>query len=143
MSSYGRSIYMYSFLILFSIISFATGADYLETKLIGRIPNGNVLVVIGLLSCALLGRELSWTHKRLQRLNTVSIGLALVWYPLGILLSGNKELNFSGDADGFMFGAATIGIISWCLFFLLMSLGMRLKAFVKRKFFRTPLRNSD
>ena len=100
-------------------------------------------MVIGLLSCALLGRELSWTHKRLQRLNTVSIGLALVWYPLGILLSGNKELNFSGDADGFMFGAATIGIISWCLFFLLMSLGMRLKAFVKRKFFRTPLRNSD
>jgi hypothetical protein len=144
MSFYDRSIYIYSFLILFSIFSFASGANYLETELIFGLPNGNLLVVIGLLACALLGRELSWTYHKMKRLNTLSILLALLWYPTGILLSGNKELNFVYDAtDSAVFDVITIGIVGWCLLFMLLSAGMRLKAILKRKFFPSSPRSNS
>ncbi len=137
MSDSDRAAYILSFIILFCVTSFLTGASFLDEEIIPTIPNGNLLVVAGLLSCALLGRILSWTVHWLHRLNAISIILALSWYPLGMLLSGNTRLNFVNDAqDSIVFDLITTGTIGWCLLLLLLSFGIRAKGFLKRKFFR-------
>lgn len=79
-----------------SLLSLVLAADYIETRLPGGLPVGNVLAALVFVAGAGIAVVLG---RRGTRVGTVSRGLLLVavaWLPLSIGLAGNPELNFSG-----------------------------------------------
>lgn len=138
MTNSDRAIYILGFLIIFTIISFVTGSPFLSEEIIPTLPNGNVLIMAALMSCGVVGRIITWTYKRIHRLNTITIVMGALWYPIGILLSGNTGLNFTNDSqDSFVFDIITAIIIAACFGLLLFSVGFRLTMIVRRKWRRS------
>ena len=109
-------------IIGFTILSFIFGASYLETSFFGLIPIGNLLIPLGLISFPLLSKVLFTQNKVLGILNTLSLLVSISWLPIGVLLSGNLEMNFINDAhDSALFQKITYAIISGVLISFLAS----------------------
>lgn len=102
-------VIMLSGVAIFSAWSLGAGADYLEWRLAGGLPLGNVLAAAGLVGLAALAVELSRQRSVLRAASWVSLGLAVAWLPVSIALAGNLELTFSG-ARGTLWVGLTLGI---------------------------------
>lgn len=94
---------------IFSAWSLGSGADYLEWRLPGGLPLGNVLAAAGLAGLAALAVEISRQRSVLRTASWVSLGLAFSWLPISIALAGNLELAFSGG-KGTLWIGLTLGI---------------------------------
>ncbi len=81
---------------VFAIASLVSGADYLLWP-VGPFPLGNLLTVLGLIGAPLASMLYAGSRNWLRRLCLVAVSLALAWYPVSALLSGNLNLIFSGD----------------------------------------------
>ena len=90
------------------------GERLLEYPLPGGLPFGNALVPFGLVCGALAGCVYSRPGTLLRLLATVSFALAVFWLPVGLLLSGNLNLNFNGDQAFLMwsrFNVISVGLV--------------------------------
>lgn len=94
---------------IFSVWSLGSGADYLEWRLPGGLPLGNVLAAAGLVGLAGVAVELSRKRSVLRPASWVSLALAVAWLPVSIALAGNLELTFSGGRGTLWIGL-TLGI---------------------------------
>ncbi len=118
------SIFILLAAALFAALSLIFGASYLETKLPGGLPVGNVLVAIGLCACSCAAIGLSTRGSALRSVSVMAFVLAASWLPLSIALAGNPDLNFSGSRGDiwllFSLGTLTLVLIAllWSLAYL-------------------------
>ncbi len=112
------SIFILLAIALFAALSLIFGAPYLDAKLVGGLPVGNVLTAIGMCagSCAAIG--LSTRGSALRSVSVMAFVLAAAWLPLSIALAGNLDLNFSG-AQGDIWILCTLSILTSVLAALL------------------------
>lgn len=77
-----------------AILSLALGAPYLEARLPGGLPLGNVLAGLG--PCAMAGAAvvLGKRGSVLRVASLASLAGAALWLPVSVILAGNPELNF-------------------------------------------------
>ncbi|WP_149195420.1 hypothetical protein [Luteimonas suaedae] len=80
----------------FAVFSLVSGAPYLEARLPGGLPIGNVLAALGLCSLAGAAVALSPRGSVVRGFSWVSLALAIAWLPVSIALAGNLELTFGG-----------------------------------------------
>jgi hypothetical protein len=121
------SIFILLAVALFAALSLIFGAPYLDAKLIGGLPVGNVLAAIGLCagSCATIG--LSARGSALRSVSVMAFVLAASWLPLSIALAGNLDLNFSGSRGDIwlLFSLGTLALVLIALLWSLAYLGYR------------------
>lgn len=98
---------------VFATASLINGADYLLWS-VGPFPLGNVLVVLGLVGAPAAAWLYAGPQRWLRRFCIFAILLALLWYPISILMSGNLYLNFSGDRGEFWW-VMTVASVLWSL----------------------------
>ena len=130
----------YSFITITSLIvllltleSFISGAKYLEYMIFDLVPIGNLLVPAGLISISSLAFQIEQESKLIQRASIVSIIAALGWFPLGIILSGNTELNFINDASGSeTFEILTLTLVGVTVLVFIISIGIRITSTIHR-----------
>ena len=83
-------------LAAFSIGSLVSGAAYVEWRLPGGLPLGNILAAAALLGLAGAACLLAPSGSRRRSASRLALMAALLWLPLSIALAGNLALNFSG-----------------------------------------------
>lgn len=121
------------FLLLFTVGSFLSGSKYLEYLIFDLIPIGNLLVPAGLISISSLAFQIEQESKLIRIASIVSIIAALGWFPIGIILSGNTELNFVNDAsDSATFELLTFTLVGIAVLVFLTSIGIRITSTIKR-----------
>ncbi|MFC6441359.1 hypothetical protein [Bowmanella sp. JS7-9] len=74
-------------------LTFFTG-PWLNWMLPGNIPLGNLVAILAYLSGAWLSRLLAPARGVLAVLSILAVIAALSWFPLGVWLAGNLQLNF-------------------------------------------------
>lgn len=96
MTTKSASVAVLLALAAFAILSLVVGAPYLESRLPGGLPLGNVLAALG--PCAMAGAAvvLSVQGTVLCAASFTSLVGAALWLPASVALAGNPELNFSG-----------------------------------------------
>lgn len=121
------------FLLLFTVGSFLSGAKFLEYLIFDIIPIGNLLVPAALISISSLAIQIKQESKLIRIASIVSIIAALGWFPIGIILSGNIELNFVNDAsDSATFELLTFTLVGIAVLVFLTSIGIRITSTIKR-----------
>ena len=97
------------------------------------IPIGNLLVPAALISISSLAIQIKQESKLIRIASIVSIIAALGWFPIGIILSGNTELNFVNDAsDSANFELLTFTLVGIAVLVFLTSIGIRITSTIKR-----------
>lgn len=81
---------------LFAALSLIFGSAYLDARLFGRLPVGNVLAAIGLCATGAAAIGLSVRKTLLHRVSVAAFLAAVAWLPVSIALAGNLELNLTG-----------------------------------------------
>ena len=118
---------------LLTLGSFISGAKYLEYMIFDIIPIGNLLVPAALISISSLAIQIKQESKLIRIASIVSIIAALGWFPIGIILSGNTELNFVNDAsDSANFELLTFTLVGIAVLVFLTSIGIRITSTIKR-----------
>ena len=82
---------------VFTAVSMALGASFLDAALPGGLPLGNLLTALGLCAAAGAAVGLSTPGTVLRLAALMSLLGAMAWLPVSMLLAGNPELNFSGE----------------------------------------------
>jgi hypothetical protein len=110
MTTKGAGVTALLALAAFAILSLAFGAPFLEARLPGGLPLGNVLAGLG--PCAMAGAAvvLSVRGTVLRAASLASLVGAVLWLPASVVLAGNPELNFGGGR-GSVWLALTVAVV--------------------------------
>jgi hypothetical protein len=121
------SVFILLVVALLSALSLILGASYLDAKLAGGLPVGNVLTAIGLCAASAAAIGLSTRGSALRSVAVVAFVLAASWLPLSIALAGNLELNFSGSRGDIwlLFCLGTLALVLIALLWALVFMGFK------------------
>jgi len=75
------------------------GERLLLISLPGGVPFGTFLAAVALVAGSVMPRVVSRKGSLLWRVSSLVIIAAILWLPLGIVLSGNPALSFVNDAS--------------------------------------------
>jgi hypothetical protein len=96
----------------FSATSLLSGADYLQLRLPGGLPLGNLLAALGLIAIAGAAFALSQAGTIARFLAGLAMVLSLAWLPASVLLAGDLALNFSGGTGSVWLAVTATTIFS-------------------------------
>lgn len=130
MTTKSASVVALMALATFAIFPLVVGAPYLESRLPGGLPLGNVLAALG--PCAMAGAAvvLSVRGTVLRAASLASLVGAVLWLPGSVALAGNPELNFGGER-GSVWLALTIGVAAGSASTLLWALAASVPARIR------------
>ena len=121
-------------LVVITSHGLVTGSPWLTSQLLGLLPLGNLAVACSLIAVALFNQMyLSRGPLSLAVAWLASIA-ALMWYPTGIIWSGNLWLRFDGNGDGWLPFSFIVTVV--CVLTLLINLIMHC---VVRPLFRSKV----
>lgn len=75
-------------------------ARYLEARLPGGLPLGNLIVAFGICAMAAAAGGLGTPAPPARVVSGIALVGALLWLPVSILLAGNAQLNFGNGRGG-------------------------------------------
>ena len=82
----------------------------LIVRLPGGLPLGTLFAIVALTAGAAIPLTLSRPKTPLRWAGAVALAAAVLWFPVGVYLAGNVDLNFYNDAaDSALFKQVTIG----------------------------------
>ena len=90
------------------------GAPWLTEPLLGLVPLGNLAVALSLTSIATCNLICLAKSPFNQLVAKVGLIAALLWYPVGIIWSGNLRLQFLNNGDlwmPFSYGVAVVCVV--------------------------------
>ncbi|NNE35162.1 MAG: hypothetical protein HKN13_08005 [Rhodothermales bacterium] len=104
-------------LVVVCILGLLLGSDdLLDTRLPGSLPLGTLFAILALVAGAAISFIRSRPGTPLRLVGVVALVAAALWFPVGVYLSGNVDLNFVDDAtDSAMFDKLTRGIAVFIL----------------------------
>ncbi|MEM0963793.1 MAG: hypothetical protein AAGK21_14795 [Bacteroidota bacterium] len=98
-------------LIAASLLLLVYGPDGLVLyRLPGGLPLGTLFAIVSLVAGSAIPLAASRRRTALRWAGVAALLVALAWFPIGVWLSGNVDLNFVSDAaDSVLFRQVTIG----------------------------------
>lgn len=105
-------------IVIATIHGLMFGLSWLSVSILGSMPLGNLAVAFSLSLIALV----NWLYLAQAKFNK-AIGLfvlvmALLWYPVGIIWSGNLRLNFTSDGELWLPFSYTVAVVCLLTFML-------------------------
>jgi len=94
--------------ILFCVLSFATGLEWLEIVLPGGFPLGTLAMWALFVVLAWDWLRLAPRMTRRRQMAWLGLILALAWYPVSVFQAGNPALTFYGDSMPWVIWTATL-----------------------------------
>jgi len=100
-----------------TLISLVLGSSWLAWELIEGVPLGNLAVCISLVTITCLNYKYLAKTTFSKRSSLVVVALSAMWYPIGVIWSGNLRLSFINNGEFwmpfsyFLFGICMISIL--------------------------------
>lgn len=85
--------------VLLCVLALAFGPEgLLVLQLPGGLPLGTLFAILALVAGAAVPLALSRPRSALRWAGALALAVAVLWFPIGVYLAGNIDLNFTNDA---------------------------------------------
>ena len=98
-------------ILVLTLISLVSGSSWLAWELIQGVPIGNLAVGISLVTITGLNYKYLAKTAFSKRSSLVVLAFSAMWYPIGIIWSGNMRLSFTKNGEFWMpFSYVLLGV---------------------------------